>query len=521
MRSTLMLALVGTCCLLVACKEPGAPEGTLRPAVGGKMAGGIFRVNETGEVRGLDPIGINDVTSSHVAENIYDLLLAFDEHLRLRPELAHAWEISADGRSYTYHLRTDVWFHDDPCFPDGKGRRMTARDVRYSFTRACDFRANTRTYDYLRGKVLGADDYYASTRKGNPLPEGVRGFVVVDDSTFRIDLVKPFAPFENYVALTSMGIHPREAVDYYGKDFFQHPVGTGPFSFVSWAPDQYLVVKRNPRYWMRDEHGNQLPLLDGVRFTFMKDEKMQLLEFQAGNLEESYRIPNEFFGDIVDEQKRPKGAFARFKLLHVPATSTQFYGFLTTDPVFKDKRVRQAFNYAVDRDRIIRYVLRGQAAGAATHGLVPPSLPGYPTNSVRGYAFDPDRARRLLAEAGYPDGRGFPTVTLQLNAGGGRNAQIAEAIQGMLADHLHIKVDLTQVEFAQHLERIDAGKAAFYRLGWVADYPDPETFLNLYYGALVPKDGSVSPINSVRYVNPAYDAVFERAVTTTDHAARM
>lgn len=521
MRSTTVLVALALCCGLISCKKPGAPEGLLRPALGGKMFGGVYRVNESGEVRGLDPVGINDVTSAHVAENIYDVLMAFDEHLRLRPELAHSYEVSADGRSYTYHLRTDVWFHDDQCFPGGNGRRMTARDVRYSFTRACDYRANTRTYDYLRGKVVGADAYYASTRTGKPLPQGVTGFVVVNDSTFRVDLEKPFAPFEFYVGLTSMSIHPREAVEHYGKDFFQHPVGTGPFAFESWSPDQHLMLRRNPKYWMLDDHGNRLPLLDGVRFSFMKDDKMQLLEFQGGNLEESYRIPNEFFADIVDERKQLKGPFARFTLLRVPSVGTQYYGMLMTDPVFRDKRIRQAFNYAVDRSRIIRYVLRGQAFGPATHGLVPPALPGYPADRVKGYTFDPVTARALLAEAGYPDGKGFPKVTLQLNAGGGRNAQVAEAIQGMLAEHLNVSIELTQVEFAQHLERIDAGQTGFYRLGWVGDYPDPETFLNLFYGKLVPKDGGVSPINSVRYVNPAFDAVFEQAIGTTDHAARM
>jgi peptide/nickel transport system substrate-binding protein len=310
-------------------------------------------------------------------------------------------------------------------------------------------------------------------------------------------------------------------VEHYGKDFFQHPVGTGPFAFESWSPDQHLMLRRNPKYWMLDDHGNRLPLLDGVRFSFMKDDKMQLLEFQGGNLEESYRIPNEFFADIVDERKQLKGPFARFTLLRVPSVGTQYYGMLMTDPVFRDKRIRQAFNYAVDRSRIIRYVLRGQAFGPATHGLVPPALPGYPADRVKGYTFDPVTARALLAEAGYPDGKGFPKVTLQLNAGGGRNAQVAEAIQGMLAEHLNVSIELTQVEFAQHLERIDAGQTGFYRLGWVGDYPDPETFLNLFYGKLVPKDGGVSPINSVRYVNPAFDAVFEQAIGTTDHAARM
>ena len=521
MRILMVFAALSALIVVPSCKKPGAPEGETRPASGGKNYGGIYRVNESGEVRGLDPVGINDVTSSHVAENIYDVLFSFDEQLRLRPELATSCDIAPDGRSYTYHLRTDVWFHDDACFPGGKGRRMTAYDVRYSFTRACDYRANTRTYDYLGGKVVGADAYYESTRRNAPLRGGVAGFVVVDDSTFRIDLEKPFAPFENYVALTSMSIHPREAVEYYGKDFFQHPVGTGPFVFVSWAPDQHLILKRNPRYWMKDEHGNRLPMLDGVRFSFMKDDKMQLLEFQGGNLEESHRIPNEFFADIVDERKELKGPFRRFRLLRVPSVATQYYGMLMTDPVFKDKRIRQAFNYAVDRSRIIRYILRGQAMGPGIHGLVPPALPGYPANRVNGYTFDPDKARSLLAAAGYPGGKGFPSVTLQLNAGGGRNAQVAEAIQGMLAEHLNVKINLTQVEFAQHLERIDAGRAGFYRLGWVGDYPDPETFLNLLYGKLVPSDGGISPINSVRFVNPAFDDVFERAIGTTDHAARM
>ncbi|RPI67900.1 MAG: hypothetical protein EHM43_06360 [Ignavibacteriae bacterium] len=253
----------------------------------------------------------------------------------------------------------------------------------------------------------------------------------------------------------------------------------------------------------------------------MKDDKLQLLEFASGKLEESYRIPNEFFANIVDENKKPTGKFSRFTLLHVPALSTQFYGFLTIDPLFKDERIRKAFNMAVDRRRIIRYVLHGQAAGPAEHGLVPSSMPGYAHDSVRGYRYDPDMARTLLAEAGYPDGKGFPEVTLQLNAGGGRNISIGETIQGMLKENLNVDVKLLQVEFAQHLESIDGGKAPFYRLGWVADYPDPETFLNLFYGKLVPASGGISPINSVRFTKAEFDAAFEKAIVTTDRAERM
>jgi peptide/nickel transport system substrate-binding protein len=511
---------------VISCTKPGAPEGTLRTARGGLYYGGIYRQNETGEIRTLDPAQINDITSSHVSINIFDQLVHFDTDLNMVPGLAKRWMISEDGLTYTYILRSTARFHDDPCFPNGKGRAVTARDVLYSFTRICDVRAGTRSDAYFRDKVVGANEYYRATQEASrngtaPRVRAVRGFEAPDDTTFIIRLTKPFAPFEYTVTQTSMGIVPREAVDYYGKDFFQHPVGSGPFRFVSWTPDRDLFVKRNPTYWDVDERGNRLPYLDGIRFSFIKDDKLQLLEFAAGNLEESFRIPNEFFADIVDEKKQPKGKWSRNQLLHKTALSTQFYGMVTTKGVFRDARVRRAINYAVDRNRIIRYVLKGQAAGPAHHGLVPPSMPDYQSDSVIGYSFNPTRARELLAEAGYPNGLGFPEITLQLNAGGGRNVSIAEAIQGMLKEHLNINIKLQQVEFAQHLSDIDKGKAPFFRLGWVADYPDPESFLNLYYGKLVPSDDEDSPINSTRFRNAEFDRLFEEAISTTDRAERM
>jgi len=512
--------------IVAACTSQGQPEGELRLAAGGKMYGGIYRQNETGELSSLDPVRVNDMTSSHIIINIYDQLIGFDHNLNIVPQLAKNYEVSDDGRTYTYHLRSSATFHDDPCFPGGRGRRVTASDVKYSFERVCDVRTKSKNDTYFRDKVVGASEYYEATRQAQrsgsaPTVAGVRGFVAVNDTTFQIVLIKPFAPFEYTVAQTSMGIVPREAIERYGDRFTQHPVGSGPFRFVSWTPDRSCELRRNPSYWDVDEAGNRLPYLDGIRFTFMKDDKMQLLEFDAGNLEESYRIPNEFFAELVDEKKQPKGKWAKYQLLHVMALATQFYGMVNIDPVLKDVRVRKALNYAVDRQRIIRYVLKGQASGPAHHGLVPPSMPGYASDSVRGYQFDPARARALMAEAGYPNGRGFPELTLQLNAGGGRNVSIAEAIQGMLKEHLNITVNLLQVEFAQHLESIDAGKAPFFRLGWVADYPDPESFLNLYYGKIVPDPSQPSPINSTRFQNASFDALFERALATTNRAERM
>jgi peptide/nickel transport system substrate-binding protein len=530
-KSNAALGAVG-CVLLLAlvaggCKQRGMPDvSALRPAAGDRWYGGIYRVNETGELRSLDPVAINDVTSAHIAENIYDQLLYFDADLNLTCELAERWEISPDGRAYTYYLRRGVYFHDDPCFPGGKGRELTAEDVAYSLTRCCDARTGTLSADYFRGKVVGAEEFYDATREAaatgaEPRVKSVRGFRVIDRYTFRIELVEPFGPFEYYVAMNFTGIHPREAVEYYGKDFFQHPVGTGPFRFVRWTPDRECVLVRNERYWKRDSAGNRLPYLDGVRFTFVKDDKVQFLEFTEGNLDECYRIPSEFFPLVVNEQKQLRSAFRRFQLLRVPALSTQYYGMVTTHPVFADRRVRQAFCYAVDRERILRYVLKGQGGEPAHHGLVPPAMPDYPARSVVGYRFDPSKARQLLADAGFPMGRGFPAIELQLNSGGGRNQLVAEAVQSQLAEVLGIRIGLKMVEFARHLDEIDHGRAPFFRLGWIADYPDPESFLNLFYGKLVPRDSSApSPLNSTRYRNPRYDELFESARRTLDRHQR-
>lgn len=501
------------------------PVAELRPAAGGRNYGGIFRVNETGELRSLDPVRINDATSSHIAEQVYDRLVTLDENLELRPDLAERFEISPDGKVITYYLRRGVYFHDAACFPDGKGREMTAEDVRYSFTRVCDFRTGTLGFDYFNGKLEGAAEYFEATKraaKGGELsPADVSGLVVVDKYTIQFRLTQPFAPFEYYPALSQCFIHPKEAVEHFGAEFFKNPVGTGPFIFSSWQPDRQLVLVRNAKYWRSDEHGNQLPYLDSVRFTFMKDDKLQLLEFRQGNLDESYRIPSEFFGEIVSGDKKPVGDYEKYVLLSVPAMSSQFYGLMTQSDVFKDVRVRQAFSYAIDRERIIKFVLKGQANAPAHNGIVPPSMPGYRSDLIKGYSYDRDKARKLLAEAGYPDGKGFPELTLQLNAGGGRNLQIAEAVQSMLQEVLNISVSIKQVEWATHLETVDAGGVSFFRFGWIADYPEPDNFLNLFYGKMVPKDGGISPINSTRYINPVFDSLYELGLTTMDREQRM
>lgn len=492
---------------------------------GGIKGGGIFVSNETENIRSLDPVGINDVVSHHVAHQIYDLLVDLDTNLQLIPMLAKSWEISPDGLTYTFHLRNDVVFHDNPCFPGGKGRKMIAEDVRYSLNRVLDPRTGSLGFDFYKNYVVGAKEFNEEVTKATsegrePKIKDAAGYIAVNDTTFQIKLTKPFAPFIYYTCLGFAYVIPKEAVEKYGKDFFQNPVGTGPFVFEKWTPDLEINMKKNPNYWDRDAAGNQIPYLDGVKFRFIKDLSQQLLEFKNGNLDDSYRIPNELFKTIVNEDKTLTPEYSKFIVQRKTSLSTQYYGFLITSKTFEDPKVRQAFNYAIDREKILKYVLQGSATDPAIYGMVPPVMPNYNAKKIKGYSFDLPKAKELMSQAGYPDGKGFPVVTLNINEGGGRNTQIAEAIQDMLKE-IGVTVKLQLLQFAQHLDNIDAGRSDFYRLGWNADYPDPETFLNLFYGKNVPANPKdVSPINSFRYKNPKFDELFEKAIATTDIAER-
>lgn len=493
---------------------------------GGIKGGGVYRINELENIRSLDPVGINDVVSHHVAHQLYDGLVDLDTNLNLVPQLATRWEISEDGLLYTFHLRRGVRFQDNACFPGGKGREFTAADVKYSLDRVCDPGTGTLGFDYYKNHVEGAKEYFEEksvAKKENSESKlgGVSGFIVKDDSTFQVRLKRPFGPFIYYLTLAYAYVVPREAVEKYGKDFFQNPVGTGPFVFVDWKPDLELNMKKNPDYWEKDQYGNKLPYLDGAKFRFLKEVSQQFLEFRNGNLDESYRLPNESFKEIVTPEKTLQPEYSKFILQKKPTLAIQFYGFLTTGKIFNNEKVRQAFNYAIDRNKILKFVLNGQGFMGAVYGIVPPSMPNYEYTKTKGYEFDLEKAKKLMEEAGYPGGKGFPDAVLQINSGGDRNIQIAESIQSMLKE-IGVNMKLNILQFAQHLDNIDAGRADFYRLGWIGDYPDPENFLNLYYGKNVPKDPTaISPINSTRFQNPEFDAIFEKAIATSDQAERF
>ena len=523
MKKVILFLLVTV--VLVACesenKHGGGIEGEM--VKGDVAVGGVFRLNEIEDFRYLFPHNCQDHVSVQIGSQVYEGLVSLaPENLEVIPGLAKQWEINDDATKFTFHLREGVFFHDDECFPDKQGREVKASDVAYCFTRLCSKSPDNQNFWLFEDRVKGAAEYYASTVAEAPLAEGVAGLKVTDDYTIEISLTKPDAGFLKILAAPGCWIYPEEAYDFYGEKLRDRAVGTGPFKLKAVKKGEVVVLERNPKYWEIDEHGNQLPYLSNIKITFQSDKKVELEQFRMGNLHMIHQLPVEMIDDVlVDFEDVKQGGHQPFDMQSIPFMQIQYYGMDHHSEAFKDVRVRQAFNYAIDRETLVNRVLMGEGT-PATYGIVPPSFQSYPIERIKGYTYDPERAANLLAEAGYPNGKGFPELTLQLNSGGKINEKAAAAIQEMLLENLGVRINLAVLPMVEHYERVDAGKAEFWKAGWIADYPDPENFLVILYGqhnqGVSGGDGYLNP---GRFASETFDSLFDLAASEVDVAKRM
>lgn len=510
-RGICLLLLAG---LFHACGVNDKSARDLTKANGNVYYGNVFRMNEIEDFRNLFPLSITEETSQHICYQVYEGLVKLSQSdLTIIPCLAESWEKNEDATVWTFHIRKGVKFHDDSCFEDGAGREVNAEDFKYCFEKLCSASpANQQFAVSFKDRVLGASQYYQSTKNNTPLPSGVPGIKVIDDYTLQIKLEHPFAGFLNVLATIGCVLYPKEAYEKYGTQMKTKCVGTGPFRVKNIKEGEIVSLERNPNYWSEDEYGNQLPYLDGLKFTFIKEKKAELMEFKKRNLDMMYRLPIEMIPNILGELDNAKEENFPFEIQIVPAMSVFYFGFQHQSDIFSKKEVRLAFNYAIDRERIVNYTLQGEGV-PAMYGIVPPSFKNYEFKKLKGYELDIEKAQKYMADAGYPNGKGFPKLTLQMNSGGNdRNIQIAEITKKMLETNLNISIDIVIVPFSEHLDRLETGKALFWRSSWNADYPDPSAFLILLYGKGVPeKLSDRSSYNSVRYKSPVFDSLYEAA----------
>jgi oligopeptide transport system substrate-binding protein len=521
MRIKISAAILSITLLFSSCGGEEKAGKTQKTNNGDVFYGGVFRLNEVEDFRSLFPLSITDAVSFRLGNQVYEGLVKLSQKdLIITPAIAERWDVNEDATSFTFYIRKGVKFHDDAVFAENKGREVNAKDVKFCLDLLCTDMTDNQGFWIFKDRVVGATEYFNSTTDKKPLKEGVAGIKVIDDYTLQIDLKYPFSGFLQVLSTPLTWVFSKEAYEAYGMDMRVKCVGTGPFMVKNIKEGQAVVLERNPNYWGVDEFGNQLPYLDAIKVSFLKEKKSELLEFRRGNLDMVYRLPIEMIKDVTAELDNARKDNRPFELQNVPFQSVFFYGFQHAGNIFDNKKLRLAFNYAIDRESLVTYTLQGDGV-PANYGIVPPAYPFYDIKKLKGYAFDPEKARALLAEAGYPNGKGFPKLSITINSGGGdRNIQTAEVIQKMLKQNLNIDVKIDVMQFAQHLESMESGKSEFFRTTWIADYPDPENFLNLLYGGHVPAKNEKSYINFMRYASPEFDSLFRAAQREVDQTKR-
>jgi oligopeptide transport system substrate-binding protein len=445
--------------------------------------GGTYRRPLGNDPTSLDPARIADNYSVTVANQIFDSLVDFDAHLNVVPALAKSWSASMDSLSWTFHLRQGVKFHN--------GREMTADDVVYSLSRLLD-PAVRSPRSWSLGKVKGASAFQEGFTKE------IEGINAVDRYVVQITLSEPFAPFISILGLPHLAVVPREEVERSGADFAASPVGTGPFRFVSWTRGHEIVLDANEDYF-----GGR-PSLDRVRFViFPGNVQTEMLRaFERGELEES-PIPPDQYKKVLEE--------ARYKVVRKPTLRLLLLGFNLERVPFDQREMRLAFNYAIDRVRLLQEI--GDDLAVIAKGILPPGMPGY-NPEVQGYSYDPETAKDLLAQAGHPGGQHLAPVTLGSSVKSTISRQEYEAVRQYMAS-LGVQVELREFDswptFQQTLKR---GELPMFRYAWTADYPDADGFL-------YPLFHSQSPTNYFNYRNAAVDGLLDSARRETDDLRRV
>ncbi len=474
-------------------------------AKGGRVYGGCIRLAESEPYQSLYPISIVDATSSLLATQIHDGLIKFNSAtLKVVPSIAEKWEIDATGTKYTFHLRKGVFFQDDECFSGGKGREVKAADFKYSFDLLCTKNSDNFNFSStFKDRVAGANEFYEG--KGS-----LDAIKVLDDYTLEINLGHPSTVFIQILAEPACAVLAKEAVDKYGKNI---KTGAGAFIFdVAHSTKDKAVLKKNPNYYGVDSLGNRLPFLDSIIISFVPTKEQELALFKEGKIDMITSLPSQSIKEMVETQiKDFQSKPPKYLLDNSAEMITQYYTFNVSRPPFDNPDVRKAFNFAVNRKKIVEEVLNNQAFGAGINGITPPTFlaDGYDISKIQGYEYNPEMAKKLLAKAGYPNGRAFPPVKIILNSGGARHSNIVVEIQKQLLENLNVNVDFDVVPMSQKLEQSQMGQMDIVRDAWVADYPSPESFLSVFYGANVPKDPTQRSFpNTARYKNAQYDKYF-------------
>lgn len=458
----------------------------------------FFRYNQSSGITSLDPAFAKDQANIWAVHQLFNGLVQLDDSANIQPCIAKSWQISEDGLRYTFFLRSDVFFHDHPLFPNGKGTKVTATDVVYSFGRLID-----KTTVSTGGWIF------------NQRIDSIQPFVAINDTVFELRLVKPFAPMLGMLSMQYCSIVPKAIIDYYGSEFRANPVGTGAFRFKIWRENEALVLERNPQYFEKDSSGTPYPYLDGIKISFINNRRSEFLLFAEGKLDFISGTDPAYKDDLLtpsgDLQPQWQG---KIQLLHSPYFNTEYLGILQTDQQpfapLRNKLFRQAINYAIDRQALVRYALNNRGKPAES-GFIPAGLPVFDPKAVRGYTYNPQKARQLLQQSQQlPQLQSQPLVLLSSPA----HKDICSLIEKQLQEvGIPISVSISPASIVR--SNMAKGKTGFFKASWIGDYPDAETFLNPFYGQ------HPAPPNYTRFNNAQFNALYQQALATANPESRF
>ena len=459
----------------------------------------VFYYNESTGVATLDPAFAKNQSVMWVVHQLYNTLVEIDSNLNIVPSLAKSWEISADRKIYTFHLRNNVWFQNNDAFANNKGRKLVAGDVVYSLHRIIDKSTASSGAWIFNNRVDSTND-----------------FVALNDSTFQLKLIRPFQPILGILSMQYCSIIAHEAVEKYGKDFRTHPCGTGPFQLKYWDEGQALVLEKNPHYWEHNEQGKSLPYLDAIRISFYDNKATEFLEFRQGRLSFINDIDPSFKDEVLTKKGELRSDWKGKIILQKHAyLNTEYFGILVdkNNPLvpqspLKIKAVRQAINYAINRRQLMMY-MRNSIGTPAEAGIVPDGLPSKNAELVKGYAYNPDTARVLLQAASINQNNltAIKLLTIPIYA------DIASFAAKQIED-VGLKVQVEVVQKSLLLEQTAKQQALFFRGSWIADYPDAENYMAMFYSK------NPSPPNYTQYKNPAFDELYNKALQETNDSLR-
>lgn len=458
----------------------------------------IFRYSETTVLSSLDPAFAKNQAHIWVVHQLYNTLVETDSNATIIPSLARSWVISDDKKEIIFKLRDDIYFHDHPAFMNGKGRRLTAKDVEYSFNRLMDPKIASPGAWIFQGRV-----------------DAKSPFKAINDSLFIIKLNRPFIQILGVLTNKYCSIVPKEAVTFKELPFSQHPCGSGPFQFFKWEEGQKIILKKNAHYFETDHSGKKLPYLDGIAISLLQNKASEFLEFRQGKFDFINDIDPNFKDEILYKNGKLRKEWEGKVLLHKgPYLNIEYLGFLMhgdyADSLLLKKEFRQAINYAIDRKKLIMY-LRNSIGFSAEQGFIPKEILGYDSGVDYGYKYDPNKAIRLLKEAKLNTLHHRPVIRLSTVPAYGDLASFIS--KELLKIGIELKIDIVPKSIL--LSQMANRHVSFFRGSWIADYPDAENFLSVFYSK------NPSPPNYTRYSNTAFDLLYEKCQIETDLHERI